>query len=373
MSLALGRLVVRGISRAVLLAATLAGCGKGGSAAAEAGPAALPAVQVRTAVVVRGTLRVTIAATATIIGRPGSVATLSAPAPARIAQVFVAAGDRVRPGDPLVALDRAPFQAAFDQALAAQRSAQQAYDRAGRLASQGILPRRDVEQARAALAQTAASLVVAQRSLGLSTLRSPIAGVVSRSTAVRDATADPAQPLVEVVDPSALEARLLLAPNDAGRVTVGAPVTLSSGDTAGGGVVGTGRVIALAATVDSLTGGVTARVRVERSSRTLRLSEVVPAAVEADVRPSVLLVPVAALVPSSSGDGYQLFVVTAGDTARARPVTVGVRTERIAEVVRGVSAGEVVVTDGAFGVEDGSRVAPRAPATTPADTAGRAP
>lgn len=372
MSSALARLALRALPRAfsltALLATTLDGCAGGSSAAADTG-SGLPAVQVRTAAVAPGTLRVTIAATATITGRPGSVASLSAPAAARITQVFVAAGDPVRRGDPLVALDRAPFLAAFDQALAAQRSAQQAYDRAGRLAAQGILPRRDVEQARAALAQTAASLVVARRSLGLSTLRSPIAGVVSRSTAVRDATADPAQPLVEVVDPSALEARLILAPNDAGRVSVGAPVTLSSGDAAGGGVVATGRVVALAATVDSLTGAVTARVRVQRSSRTLRLGEAVRAAVETGVRPNVLLVPVAALVPSASGDGYQIFVVTAGDTARARPVTVGVRTELLAEIVRGVSAGEVVVSDGAFGVEDGSRVAPRAPAVA----GGRAP
>lgn len=358
--------------RIVLLATSfalaIAGCGKGSSASSGH---TLPAVSVRTALVTRESLPVTVAATATITARPGGVASLSAPAPARITRVFVAPGDRVRRGDPLVAFDRAPFQAAFDQAQAAQQSAQQTYDRTSRLAAQGILPRRDVEQARAALAQTAAALVVARRSLELSTLRSPITGVVSRSSAVLDASADPTQPLVEVVDPSALEARMLLPPDDAGRVQPGATVAFSTRSAGTSDVVGTGRVVAVGATVDSLTGAVAARVQVTSSARTLRLGEVVRAVVAAGVRLNALVVPVAALVPSAAGDGYQLFVVMPGDTARVRPVTVGVRTELLVEILTGVSAGDVVVAEGAYGVEDGSRVIPQgSPAAPPAVNTG---
>lgn len=355
------------------LMAAAAACGQSGAPAANTSRG-LPAVQVRTAVVSRQSLSVTVAATATITGRPGGVASIGAPAPGRITRVFVAVGDRVRRGDPLVTLDAAPFQAAFDQTLAAQRSAQQAYARASRLAAQGILARRDVEQARTALAQTAAALVVARQSLKRATLRSPIDGVVSRTTAVRDAAADPTQTLVEVVDPASLEARVLLAPEDAARVPLGATVTLLSGVAGGSAVVvGTGRVIALAATVDSLTGAVAARVQVVRQARTLRVGEVVRATLETEARPNTLVVPTAALVPASLGDGYQIFVVSAGDTARARPVRVGVRTELVVEIIAGVSAGEEVVADGAYGVEDGSRVVRGAPAVPPVAASGTAP
>lgn len=354
---------------AVVAALALTACGRGGAEPPAGSGSALPAVSVRTAVVERMTLPVTVAATGTITSRPGSVATLSAPSLTRITRVYVATGDRVQAGQPLVAFDQAPFTAVFRQASAARQTAQQAYDRASRLAGQGIVPRRDVETARAALAQADAALVVARQALARATLRSPIAGVVARNAAVLDASADPAQPLVQIVDPSALEVRVLLTPGDAAHVRAGAPVTLTGGTGAGGEALGTGTVVAVAATVDSLSGGVEARARVTRAARALRLGEVVRVAVEAGSRVDALVVPAASLVPATAGDGYQLFAVGRGDTVHVRPVTVGVRTEQVAEVVRGATAGEIVVADGAYGVEDGVRVTPQGAPEHPARTA----
>lgn len=345
---------------ALLVIVLLAACGRAPAAEAGGGTAgALPAVSVRTAPVERTTLPVTVSATGTLAPRPGSFVTLSAPSPARITQVYVAMGDHVQRGQALVTFDQVPFAAAFRQTQVARQASQQAYDRANGLATQGIVPRRDVETARAALAQADAALVVARRALELATLHSPIAGVVSRITAVRDATADPAQPLVQVVDPAALEVRVLLTPGDAARVRAGAPVTVSAGGAGAGEALGTGAVVAVGVAVDSVSGGVEARARVTRPTRALRIGEVVRVAIEAGARADALVVPVAALVPSTAGDGYQVFVVTRGDTARVRPVTVGVRTEQVAQIVRGVSLGDVVVSEGAYGVEDGVRVAPQ--------------
>ena len=42
--------------------------------------------------------------------------------------------------------------------------------------------------------------------------------------------------------------------------------------------------------------------------------------------------------------------------AHARPVTVGGRSESQAEIVAGLTAGETVVTAGAYGVEDGAKI-----------------
>ncbi len=343
---------------ALLVSSALAACGRAAPAAESGGnAAALPAVRVRTAPVERTTLPVTVSATGTLAPRPGSFVTLSAPSAARITQVFVALGDRVRRGQALVTFDQVPFAAAFGQARVARQAAQQAYDRASGLAAQGIVARRDVETARASLAQADAALALARRALELATLHSPIAGVVARITAVRDATADPAQPLVQVVDPAALEVRVLLTPGDAARVHAGAPVTVTAGGGTSAEVLGTGAVVAVGAAVDSVSGGVEARARVTRPNRALRLGEVVRVAIEAGARADALVVPAAALVPSTAGDGYQVFVVTRGDTARVRPVAVGIRTDQVAQIVHGVSLGDVVVSEGAYGVEDGVRVA----------------
>jgi hypothetical protein len=52
-----------------------------------------------------------------------------------------------------------------------------------------------------------------------------------------------------------------------------------------------------------------------------------------------------------------VFVVTPGNLARERAVTVGRRTETTAEIVAGLAAGERVVTEGAYGLEDSVKVA----------------
>src|SRR5712691_12614390 len=137
--------------------------------------------------------------------RPAYFAELSAPGPTRVAAIFVAPGERVAEGDSLVAFERAPFDAAAQSAEAALESAQHGYARALRLVQAGILPQKDADQAAAELAQAQVAAVTARRSRQLATLRAPLAGVVTRMSAVLGASVDPSQPLVEVADPAALD------------------------------------------------------------------------------------------------------------------------------------------------------------------------
>lgn len=344
--------------RWLLLSGIVGACGgtSGGSAdgavaARDAGAAGARGVAVSTAIVALAPLDVTLRETGTVIARPGSFATVSAPAPARVTRIYVETGQRVTRGMPLLAVEAAPFAAALREAQAAQQAARLAAERATRLAGEGIVPRREVEQTRATLAQTEAALVLASRNAELATLRAPISGVVARLGAVLNATADPSQPLAEVVDPTALEVRVLVAPADAARLWMGAPVAFAGPD---GEALGTGSVRTVAPAVDSLSGAVETRARVTSPSRALRLGESVTASIRLGSSAPVLAVPVSALVPDA--DGYRVFVVTQGDTARARPVTVGRRTERDVEVTGGLHPGETVVTEGAYGLDDGVRI-----------------
>jgi hypothetical protein len=70
--------------------------------------------------------------------------------------------------------------------------------------------------------------------------------------------------------------------------------------------------------------------------------------------PRALTVPVAALVPD--GEQYSVFVVDSAGIAHARAVKLGGRTTAVARVTEGLSAGERVVTEGAFGVSEGSHI-----------------
>jgi multidrug efflux pump subunit AcrA (membrane-fusion protein) len=103
---------------------------------------------------------------------------------------------------------------------------------------------------------------------------------------------------------------------------------------------------------------VAVRVQAPTTRRPLRIGETVYGQVEVATRPSAITVPVEALVPEGGGEGYKVFVVDAAGIAHARGVTVGGRTDKVAEITSGVVAGERVVTYGAYGVEDSAKVVP---------------
>jgi RND family efflux transporter MFP subunit len=110
------------------------------------------------------------------------------------------------------------------------------------------------------------------------------------------------------------------------------------------------------ATVDSASRAVLVRAAIARPARTLRIGETVFASIVVDTRPNAVTVPVEALVPD--GEGVKVFVLDSARVAHATPVTVGARTDQLAEITHGLAGGETVVTYGAYGVTDSARVVP---------------
>src|SRR5207245_2268418 len=131
---------------AALVAACRAGA-HGDEERAGTSPAPQTVVGARTAVATVQAFPQVVRAIGTVVARPGRFAELAAPAPTRVAAIFVAPGERVAEGDSLVAFERAPFDAAAQSAAAALESAQHAYARALRLVQAGILPQKDADQA----------------------------------------------------------------------------------------------------------------------------------------------------------------------------------------------------------------------------------
>ena len=296
----------------------------------------------------------TLSAIGSVVARPGRYAALSAPSATRVARVYVTEGQRVSVGTPLVQFEQMEFDAAASGAQAALTAAQQAYDRAERLSREGIVPRKDVEQAAAALGAARSAAVTARRAKQLSVLRSPVSGVVTRMSAALGASVDAGQTLVEVADPAAFDVVLSLGPTEAAEVHQGARVTLSAGERSGGESIGAGTVATVSAAVDSGSRSVSVRVTVTTPRRALRLGESVFGEIAVETRPDAVVVPAEALVPEE--DGYKVFVVDGRGTAAARQVEIGGRTTTKVEITKGLRGGETVVTKGAFGVEDSATV-----------------
>lgn len=295
----------------------------------------------------------TVDATGLVVPRPGGMATLAAPAAARVARVYVTAGSPVHAGDPLIAFEPAPFEAALKSAESALLAAEHAAARSERLADAGVLARKEAEAAAAELAIARANATNARRASELATLRAPITGAVTRVTTTLGATVDPSQPLVEVAETSGLDVVLRVSPADAARMRPGQTVSFFTSGAAAGEPVAQGRIIVVAAIVDS--GAVTVRVEVTTTTRPLRLAEPVFGRIAVATHSAAVALPLEALVPT--GEGFKVFVVDTNGIAHETMVTVGGRSDTRAWITEGVRAGDRVVTGGAYGVTDSAKVA----------------
>lgn len=313
-----------------------------------------PEVTAETAVATVRPFHVRLGALGTMAASPAHVARLGAPAATGVTRVLVAPGDRVTAGQALVELDATIFLADVRRAEAAQTAARREYDRVSDLTAAGILARKDADSAAAALADANANLVKARYTLSLAVIRTPIQGVVTRMDARVGAPVDPAQVLVEVIDPRGLEVRVTVPPEQAATIRPGAPVLVTSGRDTAGPPLGAGEVTGVGAAIDTTSGSVDVRAALQRLTGTLFVDQDVYATIQVAVHPAAVTIPPEALVPR--GTGVQVFVVDTGGVAHARPVTVGARSRDAVEIIRGLKGGERVVTRGAYGVQDGARI-----------------
>lgn len=338
-------------SRAVLVLLVVAAC-KGG---AKQGTDDATVTGVGTAVVTQEAFPQTVNAIGTIGARPGRYAALAPPGPTRVARIFAVAGQQVHKGDPLVEFEHAPFDAAAQSAAATLANAERAYARAQRLVAAGILPQKDADQAAADFAVAQAASVTARRAQELATLHAPLAGVVTRMSAVMGASVDQSQTLVEVADPTALDVVFNVSPGEAARIHGGDTLSLKSGENAGAEDLGAAAVTSVAVAVDSASRAVAVRARVTRTTaRALRIGESVAGHIVTGVHANAVIVPIEALVPD--GEGFRVYVVDSAGVAHARLVRVGSRSETRAEITEGLTAGETVVTTGAYGLTDSAKV-----------------
>jgi len=344
--------------RFVIAAALAAGCSRAPEPAEQPRAAAPVTCQPPSPATIDDVVEVT----GVIAPPPKLDAIVSSPIAGRVAQVWVEEGDQVAAGatiatieDPALPAGALEARAAVTGAQAAKHAAEQDVARQQRLVDTGIGARRDLDDARAKAATTAAELEAANARAGLASsnnarreLRAPHAGVVlhlwKRVGESVDGTT--ATPVAEVADLSTLELRAQLPPAALAPVRDGMAATVR--------IVGldaalAGKVARVAPAVDpaTLLGGV--RIEIAGSHRiavgTAATGQIVVAHHEG------LTVTVAAIRRSMVG-ADEVVACVAG-VAQVRAVTIGQRGEATAEIATGVAAGDSIVVDHVLGLEDG--------------------
>ncbi|MEP0773828.1 MAG: efflux RND transporter periplasmic adaptor subunit [Acidobacteriota bacterium] len=330
------------------LVAVVLGAACGGSAPAPSGPARRP-VEVKVLAVVPRPLVVTTTAVGTI--EPENRVLVAAQEEGLVTALLVREGDRVQRGDVLAQLDDRQLAAQLAEAQARLVEAEGQWRRARTLTEEGLITEADGDAARAAYEVARARVEALRTRLSFTRIAAPVDGVVTvRYVELGDLVGSRA-PVVEL----AAGRRVLRVP-----VSELDVVKLKPGD-------------ACTVTVDALgERSFTARIgrifpAAERTSRQVTV-EVVLEDTDPDIRPGFLAraelvldrLPAAIVVPEPvvlRGSEYPTFVyVVEGETARVRPVTLGLRRGGQAHVISGLAAGELVVVEGASLLRDGSAV-----------------
>ena len=338
----------------VLLALAGAGCRRDVEGDDGARPSTTR-VPVDVAPVARDSMVESLALTGRLEARPGGSALLAAPAAGVVRAVRVQVGDRVARGATVAELDVPELSADARQKTAAADQAEREAARQRQLLADGITSARQVEEAAATAQQASAAAVAAGDLLARTRIASPIAGRIQAVLAQRGERVEAGKPLVQVVAPDTLDLVVSVPAADLRRLSPGLEAAvLQEGDTA----TVRGRLAALAPGVDSLTNAGVAVVRVPNPTGRLHPGAGATARIKLGVRRQALVVPASAIV--LAGDSSVVFVVGADSVAHQRVVTRGIVSGGRIEVEGNLEPGERVVTTGAFGLQDGMRVAPSA-------------
>jgi RND family efflux transporter MFP subunit len=357
---------------AVLLATSLvlsaSGCGKAadGKTSPDGGR---PPVAVETARATASELEEAVDVVGTLTAR--SEVEVKTEYSGTVAEVFVTQWVRVKAGTPLARLDtreaEAGMQAAKATALQAEAGSKRAareLDRSVKLKEAGLATQQQLDEARsadeaarAASEAARAQLAMAETRMAKAVLRAPIDGVVAmRSVNVGDYVenmGNPA-PMFRIVDNRILELTANVPSARTEALRVGQAFAFTSD--ALPGRTFSGKVSFINPAADEASRTVKVKTEVPNGDETLKAGLFVKGRIVTGRRSGVLVVPRSALVSWDTLTGKGSVFVVDGGVAKRVSVETGAAPGDSVEVVKGLAAGQEVVTRGGFNLRDGDKV-----------------
>jgi cobalt-zinc-cadmium efflux system membrane fusion protein len=294
-------------------------------------------------------------------------AELGVPAPARVTRVLVNAGDTVRRGQVLAELTNAELgraRAEYLSAAARVQLADRALERKRGLASERIVPLREVQEAESAASEARAALRSARAAIGAFgveppagdgdsatsssfSLRSPVNGSVIERRAVVGQMLDPAAPAFRIGNLSTLWLTVHAFERDAVRIETGVVARLAFPALPGRDFEGVVTVVGREVERESRT--VPVRIDVGNAGNVLRPGMSATAAVPiGDSAASGMEVHIPVAAVQRVRNEWVVFLPRDRQTFEIRRIGRGRDLSGTVEVLSGLRAGERIVVDGAF-------------------------
>ena len=342
---------------------------------AQAAPVRVASVEIGNMAVIERTIGTVLA---------NSTVQINARVQGQMVKAFFKEGQMVKTGDLLFQIDPRPYQAIYDNALAAEASAKVKAERYARLTEQNAIAGQTYDDAQAAYLQAKATAKAAQLNLEYTSIRAPVNGktgpiliqpgnMVSASTASTNAT-----PLVTLNEIQPVKISLFLPQSDLPRIqemqrTKGLTVTISLHNVGGGSDI-VAPVNFIGNAVTNNTGTIELRASYDNPDMALVPGQLVDVTVALSEIPHATLVPREAV--NTGPDGQFVYVVK-DETAQQIPVKI-LFDDGVHDAASGdLKKGDQVITEGQLRVIPGAKVnitAARRPVGAPAKgemTSGR--
>lgn len=373
-----------------------------------------PVVTVQTAPAERKTIQQVITADAILFPRDQAAITPKVVAPVKT--FYVTRGSRVHRGELLAVLENRDLAAsevenkgAYEQAEAtygletgsalpeewqkaeldlktskeAFDAEQKVYDSRRVLYEQGAMPRKELDASAVSLAQAKAQYELAEKhlaalesvgrkdqlksakgqltsaqgkyegaaaQLAYSEIHSPIDGVVTDRPYYAGETPAAGTPLLTVMDTSSVIARAHIPQSAAAYLKPGDPATI----TAPGAAAVPGKVTLVSPALDPNSTTVEVWVEAANPDGALRPGTAASIAIVARTIQNAVVVPASALLKTP--EGSSMVMIVSANKARQVAVETGVREQNDLQVTKGLSGGETVIVNGAYGLPDNTQV-----------------
>ena len=370
-------MTLRPVLGSLLLGGALAAAGCSGGEAVSTTPppggrgGGAQAVPVATAAVVQKSVPLSVQGIGTVIA--ASTVTVRAQVTGEMTSVHFIEGDEVEQGQVLVTIDKRPLEAALQQAQAAldrdiaqSANAKSQAVRYQDLLQRGIATREQVDQIVANAAAIEATVGAdraavdnAKVQLNYATIRAPLTGktgllqihpgnLVRATDTTPIVTINKITPVyVSFAVPEALlpELKRYMAK---GKLAVTASVPNDDGPPS------RGLINFIDNAVDTTTGQIKVKGTFPNADRKLWPGQFVNVDVTLSSEPNAIVVPTLAV--QTGQQGTYVFVIKADQTADLRPVVVERSNGEFSVIKKGLTPGEIVVTDGHLRLVPGSRV-----------------
>ncbi len=275
-----------------------------------------------------------------------------------VQEVLFDEGQQMKKGQLLLRLDETKLTAALNEAESNFKLSRANYDRAQQLLKDKLISQSEYDQAAATFTLNEATVELRRRELKDARIYAPFNGTLGARHISPGQVITKDTILTALVDLDPVKVEINVPERYLQRLKIGQPLEFTVA--AFPAEKFRGEVYFISPQLDESLRTVLVKARIPNPDHKLRAGMFASLDLTLQVRESAIVIPEPAII--SNGDNFSVFVVDKENKAQIRPVQVGIRLAGKAEIVKGLSAGEMVIVEGVQKIGPGSPVKLSSPA-----------